>query len=275
MDNIKGEGMNRLKYIIFIGLILSGCDDVDISKYPEYIQSCYNSIIYDEANCTKSNKSTLKYCECLYGFKDNLTHGIYNICAKKTSFTPLTQCKIQAIKNDLIGIAPIIGSSEAKNTVFLWFDYSCPYSRRVYKELEKVLQERKDVRVVLQNYSIHSILSDIPAKAVIAAKFQASEKAILLNNLLMAKEYFQTEDLKNRELLPNIITTNVMELAKEAGLDTRRLSKDMEDNLIKQELKHVRELAQYFKIQGTPFLIINENEFPGVISYEQIIDNLK
>lgn len=177
--------------------------------------------------------------------------------------------------NDMIGDAPIAGNVDAKNTIFLWSDYSCPYCRRVHGELARVLAERDDVRVVLKNFSIHGALSDAPAKAVIAAKIQDNAKAAALDKLLMDKEYYTQDDLKNQAKLPEKIHANVMKLAKEAGLDTKQLEKDMEGEVVQKELQNVRELAQRFEISGTPFLIIGEQAFPGAIPYSRIIEALK
>lgn len=177
--------------------------------------------------------------------------------------------------NEMIGDAPIAGNVDAKKTIFLWSDYSCPYCRRVHSELARVLAERDDVRVVLKNFSIHGALSDAPAKAVIAAKIQDNAKAAQLDKLLMDKEYFTQEDMKNQAKLPETIKANVMKLAKEAGLDTKKLEADMEGEVVARELQNVRELAQRFEISGTPFLIIGEQAFPGAIPYSRIIEALK
>ena len=177
--------------------------------------------------------------------------------------------------NDMIGNAPIAGNVDAKNTIFLWSDYSCPYCRRVHAELARVMAERNDVRVVLKNFSIHGALSDAPAKAVIAAKIQDNAKAAALDKLLMDKEYFTQDDMKNQAKLPDTIHANVMKLAKEAGLDTKKLEADMEGDVVRKELQNVRELAQRFEISGTPYLIINDKAFPGYIPYARIVDALK
>ena len=177
--------------------------------------------------------------------------------------------------NDMIGNAPIAGNVDAKNTIFLWSDYSCPYCRRVHSELARVLAERDDVRVVLKNFSIHGALSDAPAKAVIAAKIQDNAKAAKLDELLMAKEYYTQDDMKDQAKLPEKIHASVMKLAKEAGLDTKQLEKDMEGDIVKSELQNVRELAQRFDISGTPYLIIGDKAFPGAIPYSRIIEALK
>ena len=177
--------------------------------------------------------------------------------------------------NDMIGHAPIVGKEDAAHTIFLWSDYSCPYCRRVHAELARVLSERDDVRLVLKNFSIHGALSDAPAKAVIAAKIQGNAKAAALDKLLMDKEYYSHDDMKDQAKLPEKIHANVMKLAKEAGLDTKQLEKDMEGDIVKAELQNVRDLAQRFEISGTPFLIIDDQAFPGAIPYARIIDALK
>jgi len=176
---------------------------------------------------------------------------------------------------DMIGGAPIAGNVDAKKTIFLWSDYSCPYCRRVHAELARVLKDRDDVRVVLKNFSIHGALSDAPAKAVIAAKLQDNAKAAKLDELLMAKEYYSQDDMKDQAKLPEKINASVMKLAKEAGLDTKKLAADMEGDEVKAELQNVRELAQRFEISGTPYLIIGDQAFPGAIPYAKIIEALK
>ena len=177
--------------------------------------------------------------------------------------------------DEMIGGAPIAGNVDAKKTIFLWSDYSCPYCRRVHAELARVLAERDDVRVVLKNFSIHGALSDAPAKAVIAAKIQDNAKAAKLDELLMAKEYYTQDDMKDQAKLPGKIHANVMKLAKEAGLDTKQLEADMEGDVVKAELQNVRDLAQRFEISGTPYLIIGTQAFPGAIPYAKIIEALK
>ena len=175
----------------------------------------------------------------------------------------------------MIGDAPIAGNVDAKKTIFLFSDYSCPYCRRVHAELSRVLAERDDVRVVLKNFSIHGALSDAPAKAVIAAKLQGNDKAAALDKLLMEKDYYKPEDLKNQAKLPDVIEANVMKLAKEAGLDTKKLAEDMEGEVVAKEFNGVRELAQRFEIHGTPYLIIGTEAFPGAIPYAKIMEALK
>ena len=171
--------------------------------------------------------------------------------------------------------APILGNADAKNTIFVWTDFSCPYCRRVHGELSRVLKERDDVRIVIKNFSIHGDLSDAPARAVIAAKIQDNAKAAALVETLMTHEYYSQADMKDRSKLAEKVKANVLKFAKEAGLDVKQLEADMQGEVVTRELANVRGMAQEFEINGTPFLIINEQAFPGAIPYSQIIDALK
>ena len=170
--------------------------------------------------------------------------------------------------------APILGNRDAKKTIFVWTDFSCPYCRRVHGELARVLDERDDVRVVIKNFSIHGALSDGPAKASIAAKMQDADKAAHFVDMMMTREFYSQDDLKDQSKVAEKVEANIMKMAKEAGLDTEKLKADMNNEVVSREMANVRELAQRFEINGTPFLVIGEQAFPGAIPYEQIMNAL-
>lgn len=167
--------------------------------------------------------------------------------------------------------APIMGNrKDAKKTIYVWTDFSCPFCRRVHGEIDRVLADRDDVRVVIKNFSIHGDLSDAPAKAVIAANIQDPEKAAKLTDMLMTRDYYSQEDLSDQSKIAEKVEASVMKFAEEVGLDTKKLKEDMEGEVVARELRNVRDLAQRFDITGTPFLIIGEQAFPGAIPADQI-----
>ena len=167
--------------------------------------------------------------------------------------------------------APVMGNrKDAKKTIYVWTDFSCPFCRRVHGEIDRVLADRDDVRVVIKNFSIHGDLSDAPAKAVIAANIQDPEKAAELTDMLMTRDYYSQEDLSDQSKIAEKVEASVMKFAEEVGLDTKKLKEDMEGEVVARELRNVRDLAQRFEITGTPFLIIGEQAFPGAIPADQI-----
>ena len=170
--------------------------------------------------------------------------------------------------------APVLGNPEAENTIYVWTAASCGYCRRVHGELDRVLQARDDVRVVIKNFSIHGVMSDGPARAMIAAKMQDNAKAAKFVDLVMTREYRPAGDV-DQDKMAEKIQENIMKFAEEAGLDTAKLAEDMNSEVVATELANVRDLAQEFEITGTPFLIINEQAFPGAIPADTILEALK
>jgi protein-disulfide isomerase len=172
--------------------------------------------------------------------------------------------------DEMIADAPVLGNESAENTIYVWTAASCGYCRRVHGELDRVLAERDDVRVVVKNFSIHGVMSDAPARAMIAAKLQGNDKAAKLVDMIMTREYRPQGKTDDQEKLAAEIEKNIMKYAEEAGLDTKQLKTDMKGEVVARELANVRDLAQVFEISGTPFLIINEQAFPGAIPASQI-----
>lgn len=176
--------------------------------------------------------------------------------------------------DEMVADAPVLGNPSAKKTIFVFSAASCGYCRRVHNELTQVIDERDDVRVVIKNFSIHGMMSDIPARATIAAKLQGNDKAAALDTEIMTNEYYTQDDVKDQASAPAKITANIMKMAKKVGLDTERLEKDMNGEVVARELAQVRDLANRFQITGTPFLIIGDQAFPGAIPYDQIMSAL-
>ena len=166
--------------------------------------------------------------------------------------------------------APVLGNPEAKKTIYVWTAASCGYCRRVHGELDRVLKARDDVKVVLKNFSIHGVMSEGPARAMIAAKMQDAAKAAKFADIVMTKEYRPSENIQDQNKLAEAIEKNLMKFAEEAGLDTKQLKEDMVSEVVEIELANVRDLANRFEITGTPFLIIGEEAFPGAIPADQI-----
>ncbi len=172
--------------------------------------------------------------------------------------------------DEMIADAPVLGNESAENTIYVWTAASCGYCRRVHGELERVLADRDDVRVVIKNFSIHGVMSDAPARAMIAAKLQGNDKAAKLVDMIMTREYRPQGKSDDQAKVAAEIEKNIMKFAEEAGLDTKQLKTDMNGEVVARELANVRDLAQIFEISGTPFLIVNEQAFPGAIPASQI-----
>lgn len=51
-------------FLISLSVLVVACDNVDIEKYSESVQKCYNGVIYSDNNCNTSKRKIIKYCQC-------------------------------------------------------------------------------------------------------------------------------------------------------------------------------------------------------------------
>ena len=67
---------------------------------------------------------------------------------------------------------PVIGNPNGDISIVEWYDYNCPYCRKVAPELRQVVEDDGKVRLVLKDWPILGEVSKLSARLVLAAKYQ-------------------------------------------------------------------------------------------------------
>ena len=67
---------------------------------------------------------------------------------------------------------PVIGNPNGDISIVEWFDYNCPYCRKIEPELRQVVQDDGKVRLVLKDWPILGEVSKLSARLALAAKYQ-------------------------------------------------------------------------------------------------------
>ena len=152
---------------------------------------------------------------------------------------------------------PEIGPSDAAITIYEFSDYNCGYCKRIFNDLQAVLAEQPDVRLVVKEFPILAETSVLAAKAAIAAQRQGKFRQFHIAMMTWRGK----------------IDADAIEAAgKEAGLDYKRLLNDMEDEVTAAILSRTRAAAAALEVRGTPALIIGETVIPGAINKNEILD---
>lgn len=87
----------------------------------------------------------------------------------------LSQAQVLNDQRDLIENdpnAPVLGNPEGDVTVVEFFDYNCPYCRRVKPEVRALIEEDPNIRLVYREWPILGDGSVFAAKAALAARKQ-------------------------------------------------------------------------------------------------------
>jgi len=144
--------------------------------------------------------------------------------------------------------SPVVGNPKGNITLVEFFDYQCPYCKRVSPAINQLVVENSNLRVVYKELPIFGDSSVFAAQAALAA--QQQNKYLPLHNALM-------------EAKPPFTTQQVLDLAKSAGIDINKLQTDMKSKAVTEEIKSNIALANQLQLVGTPAFIIANVKING------------
>ena len=153
--------------------------------------------------------------------------------------------------------APVLGNPEGDVTVVEFFDYNCPYCRRVKPEMEALLAADPNVRVVYREWPILGEGSVFAARAALASRNQGKYEEF----------HWAMMQLKQRAEEATIIR-----VAEDIGLDVAQLRRDMTAPEIEEHIQTSMRLAQSLGFSGTPSFVIGDSLAPGLIQADQMIE---
>ncbi|MGH6920293.1 MAG: DsbA family protein, partial [Geminicoccaceae bacterium] len=151
--------------------------------------------------------------------------------------------------------SPVGGNPNGDVSLVEFFDYNCPYCRRVAPTVTELEEADPDLRVVYKEFPILGPGSEFAARAALAARKQG--KYVPFHNALMRATDQVTEQ-------------TVIEIAREVGLDTERLEQDMRDPAIEDAIARNLQLANALGITGTPSFVIGDRMVPGAADFRTL-----
>jgi protein-disulfide isomerase len=151
---------------------------------------------------------------------------------------------------------PVAGNAAGDITIVEYFDYQCPYCRKLEPELRQVVHDDGKVRLVLKDWPILGSVSVTAARMALASKYQ--DKFIQAHDALIGVNSKLTE-------------SRIRELLAGAGIDVDRLDRDLAGNAtaIDAVLARNNDQAAAFDFRGTPAFIIGKFRVPGVLTMAQ------
>lgn len=150
---------------------------------------------------------------------------------------------------------PSSGNRNGDVTIVEYFDYQCPYCRKLAPDLRAVVKEDGNIRLVSKDWAILGPVSVYAAGLVLATRYQ--------NKFLEAQDALISLNTKLTEQVARDT------LAK-AGIDVDRALADLQTNrtAVVDKLKQIDKQATAFGFNGTPSFIVGKFRIPGPISKE-------
>jgi len=151
---------------------------------------------------------------------------------------------------------PVLGNPDGDIAIVEWFDFNCPYCRKLEPDLRQVVQDDGKVRLVMKDWPILGPVSVAAARMALACKYQ--DKYVAAHDALIGVSSRLTEP-------------RIDELLKDAGIDVGHAKRDLATNgkAIDAVLARNNEQAEGLGFQGTPSFIVGKFRVPGALSLAQ------
>jgi protein-disulfide isomerase len=150
---------------------------------------------------------------------------------------------------------PSAGNADASVTIVEFFDYQCPYCRRMAQQLAKLNAEDPDLRIVYKEFPVFGPASTLAAQAAVGAMRQGKYEEFHL--AMMGVRGAPSE-------------RTIFRVAERIGLDVGRLRADMNSATPTRLFQRNRQLAQELGIRGTPAFVIGDQVIPGAIDIDRL-----
>ena len=156
---------------------------------------------------------------------------------------------------------PVLGNPKGDLTIVEFFDYQCPYCKKLAPEIAQVMKDDGNIRLVLKDWPIFGDVSKSAAQLALATKYQ--DKYVQAHDALIGATTKLTDD-------------NISDLLTKAGVDVAKAKLDLQahQKTIDDLLARNSDQAEAFGFQGTPGFIVGTFRVPGVVEmkvFKQII----
>ncbi len=151
---------------------------------------------------------------------------------------------------------PVFGNPNGDISIVEWFDFNCPYCRKIEPEMRQVVQDDGKVRLVLKDWPILGPVSVVAARMALACKYQ--DKYDKAHDAMIGVSSKLTEP-------------RIYELLAGAGVDVDRAKADLATNAkaIDGMLARNNAAAEGLGFRGTPSFIVGKFRVPGVLTMDQ------
>ncbi|MBT8156136.1 DsbA family protein [Epibacterium ulvae] len=179
-----------------------------------------------------------------------------NAVAEAERDKSLVQHNLAALVDD--GYSWVGGNPEGDITVVEFMDYRCGFCRRAKPEVEQLLAQDGNIRLIIKELPILGESSVVASRFAIAAKhIEGPEAYKTIHDALMEMPGEPNEIILSR-------------LSDSFGFDTAKILEGMNTEAVTSELRRTRQLASNMSIGGTPTFILGDELVRGYLPFDQM-----
>ncbi|AXS40284.1 DsbA family protein [Breoghania sp. L-A4] len=151
----------------------------------------------------------------------------------------------------------VLGNPEGDVTLVEFFDYNCGYCKRSLSDMNRLIEEDDQLRVVLKEFPVLGQGSVEAAKVGVALNLTTPELYGAFHNKLLSGRG-QANAARAREV------------ALDVGADADALDTAMKDSEVAATIEEVYGLANGLGLTGTPSYVVGNEVVFGAVGYDQL-----
>lgn len=166
--------------------------------------------------------------------------------------------QLAGVRGEIVKPFPgaILGNPNGKVVVVEFADYACGYCKRSVEDLDALIEENRNLKVVMRELPILSPQSAAAARMALAAAEQGKYAAF-------HKAMYE---------IGNPGPQTIEAAAKAAGMDLERARRAIADPRVNEELDRNMVLARELGFQGTPSWVIGERLLSGAVGKDALTE---
>ena len=157
----------------------------------------------------------------------------------------------------------VLGNKDGDVTFVEFFDYNCGYCKRAMADMLDLMKNDPKLKVVLKEFPVLSEGSVDAAKVAVAVRMQDPSGKKYLD--------FHQKLLGGRGPADK---ARALAAAKDAGLDTARIEKDIASPEVKATIEENFKLAEDMGMNGTPSYVIGKQVVIGAVGLEGLKEKI-
>jgi protein-disulfide isomerase len=144
----------------------------------------------------------------------------------------------------------VTGARKPDVTIVEYFDYNCPYCKRVVPTFKQLLAEDQKLAIVYKDWPVLGESSTYAARCALAAGWQ--DKYLVAHDALLTGPRLRDND-------------QIEAILRAAGVDVERLKKDLTEHAaeIAALLARSDAEARALELDGTPGILVGRQLMPG------------
>jgi protein-disulfide isomerase len=188
-----------------------------------------------------------------------IEEAIGELQARKAAAEADRQRKLVSENQDAITNAPqnvVLGNPAGAVTLVEFFDYNCGYCKRGLSDLLTLMENDRDLKIVLKDYPILSPGSIEAATVALAVKQQLKGEKFLAFH----KELMLTRGPVGKD--------RALEVARQSGVDMAKLEAAIATAELRSSLAENIRLGDALGVSGTPSYVLGDEIVSGAVGYD-------